>query len=70
MTYEVQLKALKKGIVLQHLTQSGSSERNIRNVLKDEIQQYELVSTRYNELFENILKDTNKMVEEYYESVI
>jgi hypothetical protein len=68
MTYEAQLKTLKKEIVLQHLTLSASTgQRVFEDILKEEIQLYELIWTKYNELFENILQDTRKMVEEYHE---
>jgi hypothetical protein len=40
MTYEAQLKALKKEVVLQHLTLSGSSEqRAYEDICKEKIQQ-------------------------------
>jgi hypothetical protein len=68
MAYETQLKTLKEEIVLQHLTSSKSPIQEASgDVLREKIQQYELVSAKYNELFQNILLDTHKMAEEYHE---
>jgi hypothetical protein len=68
MAYEVELKTLKKEIVLQHLTLSASSgQRASEDILKEKVQQYESISAKYNELFENVLQGTHKMVEEYHE---
>ncbi|MFA6060830.1 MAG: hypothetical protein WC756_21715 [Taibaiella sp.] len=68
MTYESQLKVLKKEIVIQHTALADTPEVYIPNpILEEQLMEYELISTKYDDLFEAILPDMNRMTEEYQE---
>jgi GTPase involved in cell partitioning and DNA repair len=68
ITYEEQLKTLKKEIVLQYIALADTPEVYIHNhILEEQLKEYELISTKYHELFEDILPDMNRMTEEYQE---
>lgn len=66
MTYESQLKVLKEEIVLQHISLADTPEV-YNHILEEQLREYELISTKYDELFEDILPDMNRMTEEYQE---
>jgi hypothetical protein len=68
MTYESQLKALKTAVATQHRALVDTPEMYIHNpILEERLREYELISTKYNDLFEGILPDLDKMSEEYQE---
>jgi hypothetical protein len=68
MTYESRLKVLKEEIVTQHIAFVNKSEVHIHNrIHEDQLREYELISAKYRELFEDILPDMNRMTEEYQE---
>lgn len=66
MAYESQLKELKAEIVSQNITLLSEPEHYIlKDTLKKNMEEYELISSKYGDLFEEILKDSAKMKEEY-----
>jgi hypothetical protein len=68
MAYESQLKTLKEEIVIQHIALLNTPEVYIQNhILEERLKVYELISAKYNDLFEDILPDMNRMTEEYQE---
>jgi hypothetical protein len=68
MAYESQLKALKTEIATHRVALVDTPEIYIHNaVFEEQLKKYELISLQYNELFEGILPDLNKMSEEYQE---
>jgi hypothetical protein len=69
MTYESQLKTLKIGVATQQVALVDTPEMYIQNpVLEERLKEYELISAKYNDLYEDILPDMNKMSEEYLEA--
>jgi DNA repair ATPase RecN len=68
MSYESQLENLKKEIVARHeevLKGTKHGPENFPALLKDKMEEYESVSEKYNELFNDILQDSVRMKEEY-----
>jgi alpha-mannosidase len=66
MAYESQLKELKEEIVSQNATLLHEQEDQIlKDSLKENMQQYEVISAHYSDLFQDILHDSTKMKEEY-----
>jgi hypothetical protein len=69
MAYESQLKALKIEVATQHRALVDTPEIYIHNPILDErVKEYELLSAKYNDLYEDILPDLDKMSEEYQEA--
>lgn len=69
MTYESQLKTLKTEITTQYMAQVDTPELYIHSpVLEARLKEYELIFAKYNDLFEDLLPDMNKMMEEYQEA--
>lgn len=66
MAYESQLKELKAEIVSQNIALLNEPENYIlKDTLKRNMEEYELISAKYGDLFEEILLDSAKMKEEY-----
>jgi hypothetical protein len=66
MAYESQLKELKAEIVSQNIALLNEPEHYLlKDTLKRNMEEYELISAKYGDLFEEILLDSAKMKEEY-----
>jgi hypothetical protein len=68
MIYESRLKELKKEIIFRNRSISGEIRNSIlEDMIKGKIAEYEMISLKYIELFEDVLVDCNKMTEEYHD---
>lgn len=68
MNCEAQLKTLKEEITTQRGARVDTQELYIHNpMLEERVKEYEMISRQYNDLFESVLPDMNKMSEEYEE---
>jgi hypothetical protein len=66
MAYESQLKELKEEIVSQNTMLLTEPENQIlKDILREKMQKYEVISAQYSDLFNGILQDSTKMKEEY-----
>jgi hypothetical protein len=64
--YESQLKELKEEIVSQNTMLLTEPENQIlKDILREKMQKYEVISAQYSDLFNGILQDSTKMKEEY-----